>query len=137
MNLFLLLLFPTQINAGFFNNYTNLVRFSYNDINCAIKPSYVNVTNTISCFPYQNISMCCKYLMKKHNFSEPLNICYNNDGKSSFSSCYEQQLSPLDSNTIGILSVLGIILIIGVISGCMFIITSKIFSKKRNYSYID
>ena len=75
---------------------------------------------------YQNISMCCEGLIKKTNFSGPLNICYNKDGNSSFSSCYEQRLSNSESTEIGVLAVMGILFILGLVGGTLAILISCI-----------
>ena len=106
------LMFPTLCFAGFFGNYTNLVTYRYSGMNCIEAPVRVDVSNTISCIPYQNISVCCKHLIEKSNDKVPLNSCYNKNGNSSFTSCFEQELTEQESVGLGILAIMGIFLII-------------------------
>ena len=145
MNMIMMLsMLPALCYASFFDNYTNLVTYSYVGDNCTIKPAYVNVTDTVSCLPYQNISMCCEGLIKKTNFSGPLNICYNKDGNSSFSSCYEQRLSNSESTEIGVLAVMGILFILGLVGGTLAILiscicgsNSRMFTRNGGYKSMN
>ena len=133
------LMLPTLCYASFFDNFTNLVTYSYAGVNCAIKPTYVNISDTVSCLPFLNISMCCKDLMKKNNFEGPLNICYNKNGNSSFSSCYKQQLSRTETNGLGVLAVSGILLFLFISMSCTYTLYSccvgDSISLKRNRNY--
>ena len=135
MNVMMFLMIPTLCYANFFDNFTNLVTYSYTGDNCAINPAHVNVTNTVSCLPFQNISMCCKDLMKKNNFEGPLNICYNKNGNSSFSSCYEQQLTQAENSSLGTLAVFGILFFLFILMSCMYILYSCCFGSCNARKY--
>jgi len=137
MNRFLLLCLPTYVYASFFDNYTNLITFSYKGNNCAVEPDYVNVSDTVSCLSYNTINECCKHIMEKINISNPLNICYNINGNSSFSSCYEQHLTQTETNTIGFLTIMGIILVISLCGTFMYTTFNCMFDKKRRYQSIN
>jgi hypothetical protein len=135
--LFMLLFLPTLCKASFFDNYTNLVSYTYSRENCGEKPLYYNVSDTMSCVPYQNISLCCESIMKQNNFTGPLNICYNKNGGSTFSSCYEQRLTPIESNTIGFLTIMGVILIACLCGAFMYTTFICMFSKRNRYDSIN
>ena len=124
MMFMMFLVLPTLCYASFFDNFTNLVTYSYIGENCTIKPAYVKVSDTVPCFPYQNIYMCCEDLMKKSNFEGPLNICYNKNGNSSFSSCYEQQLTQAETNSLGALAVFGILFFLFISLFCTYMLYS-------------
>ena len=126
-------LLPTICSESLFDNFTNMVSFSYPGENCAVKPTLVNVSDTVTCLPFQNISMCCKDLMKKNNYDGPLNFCYNKDGNSSFVSCYEQQLTQAELNSLTAFVVFGIIFLIFMSVSCMYILYSYTYcnSNKR------
>ena len=120
-----------------------MVTYSYVGANCSIKPVYVNVSDTVSCLPYQNISMCCKDLMKKSNFEGPLNICYNKNGNSSFSSCYEHRLTNAETNGLDALAVFGILFFLFISMFCSYILysccvgDSKSFRRNNGYKSIN
>jgi len=118
-------LLPTICSANFFDNYTNIVSYSYIGENCAVKPTFVHVSDTVACLPFQNISMCCKDLMKKNNYDGPLNFCYNKDGNSSFTSCYEQRLTQTEMNSLAAFVVFGIIFVLCMCLSCMYILYSR------------
>lgn len=118
------LMLPTLCYASFFDNYTNLITYSYTGENCAVKPAFINVSDTVTCLPGENISICCEDLMKKNNFENPLNICYNKNGNSSFSSCYERRLTPAESDSLGTLAVFGVIFFLFMSMSCFYITVS-------------
>ena len=131
--------------AGYFDNFTNLISYSYAGENCATPPVHVNISDTVSCLSYKNISMCCKVLMKLHNYDEPLNICYNKDGNSSFTSCYQQQLTQTETNTLGALAIFGLFFFLFISVSCIYLIysccfgkqDSVIFGRRRMYKSIN
>lgn len=135
MNLFSLLFLPTICSASFFDNFTNMVTYSYPVENCSVKPAYVNVSDTVWCLPFQNISMCCKDLMKQNNYDGPLNLCYNKDDKSSFTSCYEERLTQAETNSLGALAVFGIIFFFFVSISCVYMLFSCMSS--NSYSSLN
>ena len=127
-------MFPTLCFAGFFGNYTNIVTYRYTGMNCIETPERIDVSNTISCIPYKNISMCCKHLMGQNN-KIPLNSCYNKNGNSSFTSCFEQELTEQESIGLGILAIMGIILIIIMTGALLYSIYYCIFCSNKSIMY--
>lgn len=145
MNIMMLLMLPTLCYASYFDNFTNLVTFNYIGENCASTPINVNVTNTVPCLLYNNISMCCKDLMRQNNYSGPLNACYNKGGNSSFSSCYEQHLTQAETNTLSALAIIGILFFLLVSVSLIYLLYacccgtsgSGIFGRRRIYKSIN
>ena len=136
-SLFLLVFLPTYTYANIFNNYTNIVSFFYKGENCTVEPFHLNSTNTFNCFPYHNVEECCKHNMKQYNFTNPLNICYNKNGNSSFSTCYQQHLSQFEENTIGILSCLGLLLITMLCGAFLYSTFKCLIYRRRSYESIN
>jgi len=136
MNILLLFL-PTYTYASFFNNYTSLFTYTYKGENCAVEPMYINFTDIVPCFSYQNISECCKHIMRENNFSRPLNICYNRNGNSSFSSCYEQPLSQQETTAIGFLTIMGILFVLMLSISVVYIMSNCFVKRTRGYESIN
>ena len=112
-------MFPVLCYGGFFGNYTNFVTYRYSGLNCIETPIRIDVSNTVSCISYPNISVCCKHLMEENNPKVPLNSCYNINGTSSFISCYQQELTESESVGLGVLAIMGILLIM-IMTGAVF-----------------
>lgn len=133
----ILIFLPFFCNGGFLDNQTNMISYSYNKENCSLKPYNIYVSQTFSCYPFKSLSICCKNYMDINNITKPINICHNNYGNSSFTTCYQQQISPFESNTIGILSIIGILFIVTFLGSLIYLFFYRCSLKHLKYHTLN